>query len=206
MIRPHIVKLGVLTALFPLFMGLGSAVTRAQENVDEQSVAGVSELSESEEALLDPNLYIGIEEAYELNMKLKPEKHVKGEEIPTLFFTLWQHQLLQEAKQFAFTANPAKPSRFEEEVLPKEKRAKGLRELSLGGILHFASDNWIVWLNGQRVTPEAIPNEVIDIKVNEDFIELRWFDEYSNLIFPIRLRPHQRFNLDSRIFLPGSPS
>jgi hypothetical protein len=32
---------------------------------------------------------------------------------------------------------------------------------------------------------------------------MKWFDEYTNQVFPIRLRPHQRFNIDARMFLPG---
>ena len=70
--------------------------------------------------------------------------------------------------------------------------------------MYSQADNWVVWLNGQRVTPEAIPKEIMDIKVRKDYVELKWYDSFSNLIYPVRLQPHQRFNLDSRIFLPGA--
>ena len=76
------------------------------------------------------------------------------------------------------------------------------------GLIHtfvYASgEDWVVWLNGQRVTPEAVPKQIIDIQVKNDYIELKWFDSWTNLIYPVRLRPHQRFNLDTRIFLPGT--
>jgi hypothetical protein len=44
----------------------------------------------------------------------------------------------------------------------------------------------------------------MDIKVSRAYIDLKWFDGYTNKIYPIRLRPQERFNLDSRIFLPGT--
>ena len=85
----------------------------------------------------------------------------------------------------------------------EKKVAPGIRELQLGGIMYQSAKDWVVWLNGFRVTPGALPDRVIDLAVHDDYIDLVWFDEYTNLVYPIRLRPHQRFNLDSRIYLPG---
>lgn len=122
-------------------------------------------------------------------------------EIPTLFFTLWQYSLLKEARKGGFT-NRA-PAPYETEQKSDEDRVKGIREISLSGILYHSLDTWTVWLNGERVTPDAIPKEIMDIQVKSDHIDLKWYDAFTNQIFPIRLRTHQRFNLDSRIFLPG---
>lgn len=93
-----------------------------------------------------------------------------------------------------------------DENAPVREVKPGIRELRLGGILHGGSSQWIIWLNGMRVTPASVPEQVIDLKVRGEFIEIVWYDEYSELIFPIRLRPHERFNLDSRMFLPGIAS
>lgn len=79
----------------------------------------------------------------------------------------------------------------------------GIRELSLAGILYKGQENWTIWLNGTRMTPQAYSNQIHEIKVSEDYVDIKWFDPYTNIVFPIRLRPHQRFNLDTRIFLPG---
>lgn len=89
---------------------------------------------------------------------------------------------------------------------PVKEVKPGIRELRLGGILYTGNTNWIIWLNGMRVTPAALPEQVIDLKVKNEYIEIVWYDEYSELIFPIRLRPHERFNLDSRMYLPGIAS
>jgi hypothetical protein len=53
------------------------------------------------------------------------------------------------------------------------------------------------------VTPEALPEEIMDLKVYKEHVDLKWLDYYTNRIFPIRIRAHQRFNMDTRIFLPG---
>lgn len=78
-----------------------------------------------------------------------------------------------------------------------------IREITLGGILYAGKKDWTIWLNGQRVTPKAQPEEIVSLKVFKDYIELKWLDQKSLKVYPIRLRPHQRFNLDNNLFLPG---
>jgi hypothetical protein len=128
------------------------------------------------------------------SLKLFPEQ---VDELPTLFFTKWQHALLQEARE-GYTTRP--PDATDE----SGTIVRGPREISLGGIVYSSDDKWVVWLNKQRVTPDALPREVMDLKVSTDYVELKWYDSYTNQIFPIRLRAHQRFNIDSKIFLPGT--
>jgi len=129
---------------------------------------------------------------------------VKPQEIGTLVFTLWQHALLQDAKRLFTTRRPTDADMAAAaDGSAAQAKPRGVRELGLNGILYKNKDNWIVWLNGKRMAPGAIPKEIIDIKVTKDYIDLKWFDAYTNLIYPVRIRPHQRFNLDSRIFLPG---
>ena len=79
----------------------------------------------------------------------------------------------------------------------------GVREINLAGIVYLSAGDWTIWLNGQKVTPSRLPPEILDIKVRKNSIKLKWFDEYTNQIFPIKLKTHQRFNIDTRIFLPG---
>jgi hypothetical protein len=58
-------------------------------------------------------------------------------------------------------------------------------------------------LNNSRVTPSDLPQSIIDIHVFKEFIELKWYDTVTKQVYPIRLRPNQKFNLDTNIFLPG---
>ncbi len=129
-------------------------------------------------------------------------------DMSSLFFTYWQHQAIQDAKNdHRGVSRP--PTEAELRALNKVDEKENIRVdpekryVSLGGIVYKGNKNWTVWLNGKRVTPRAVPREAIDLRVYEDYIEVRWFDEYSNQVFPLRLRAHQRFNLDMRIFLPG---
>ncbi len=188
-----------LSLMICCLLGWPATAVQAQ---DMAATSGVAENLPTDDDKIDPNIYVGLEETFRRNTKLRSPDVAPGD-FKTLFFTLWQHVLLQEAKRTFRTRRPNPAEMQRDAVVPQEERPRGIRELALSGILYKTGDDWIVWLNGQRVTPDAIPSQVIDIQVSNDYIELKWFDEYTNLIYPVRLQPHQRFNLDTRIFLPG---
>lgn len=193
----------VLPALFLAVLMSGTVSVQAQPQANAaqggNATQGVIDNAVAP-AAMDAEVYKNLEGAYKTHLKLgRPD--FNPAEFSSLFYTIWQHNLLQDAKRLFRTR---KPGEYEEPVSEDPvQRERGLRELSVGGILYKTSDDWIVWMNGQRVTPDAIPKEVIDIKVNKEYVELKWLDTYKNLIYPVRIRPHQRFNLDTRIFLPG---
>ncbi len=121
-------------------------------------------------------------------------------QIPSLFFTPSEQSLIAEARLGLTTRAPTDSElrQAEDGNIPR-----GPRELSLGGIIYASSSDWSIWMNGQKITPKRLPPEILDIKVRKKYIKLKWFDAYTNQIFPIKLKPHQRFNIDTRIFLPG---
>lgn len=124
---------------------------------------------------------------------------------PSLVFTPSQYALLREAR-VGFNTRAPSMSELKTDADPNDpnyKLSAMLRNVTLGGIAFETPDNWTIWLNNARVTPDAIPAEAVDLRVYKDFIELKWFDAYTNQVYPVRLRPNQKFNLDSRIFLPG---
>lgn len=128
---------------------------------------------------------------------------VQLNQIPSLFFTSDEAALIASVRSGVIARPPTErelnEGDREEEVRPEP----GIRELSLGGIVYKSSSDWTIWMNGQKITPDRIPPQVLDIRVRKDHIKLKWFDPYTNQIFPIKLKPHQRFNVDTRIFLPG---
>jgi len=77
------------------------------------------------------------------------------------------------------------------------------RYIRLGGILFNSSSDWTIWLNKVRVTPKALPEEILDLRVFKQYVEMKWYDKYTKQILPVRIRPHQSFHMDQRIFLPG---
>lgn len=150
----------------------------------------------------DPLMSVSISQSMQ-NLSRLRQPDVKPQELSSLFFTLWQYQLLQDAKRLYHTH----PVPIEDIKNSGDARAKprSVRELSVGGILYRGPEDWTVYLNGQRITQDrnTLPDQVMDIKVAEDHIDLKWFDTFTNLIFPVRLREHQRFNLDVRMFITG---
>lgn len=125
--------------------------------------------------------------------------------IPSMFFTPSQYALLREARLGFNTRLPTKSELANAGAsdAPNAGADAVIRDISLGGIAFNTPDDWTIWLNGARVTPDAMPKEAIDLRVYHDYVELKWFDAVTNQIFPVRLRTNQKFNLDARIFLPG---
>ena len=105
----------------------------------------------------------------------------------------------REAMKEALKSDNEEREQRSEKIKPPEDQ----RYIHLQGILYSSADEWVVWMNGQKITPEALPREVVGFKVYESYVEMRWFDEYTNKIIPLRLHPMQRFHIDTRMFLPG---
>lgn len=78
-----------------------------------------------------------------------------------------------------------------------------IRRISLAGVVFRSSDDWVLWLNGYKVTPFALLPEIVEIKVNNDSVHLKWFDIGMNNIISISLRPHQTYDIVTGILLPG---
>jgi hypothetical protein len=145
-------------------------------------------------------------EAVEENVPTPYSKQdVNPNSIPSMLFTVWEYNTLQEAQKNIGRAlvRPIEDFEVGEEPEAVSRPPPEERYISLAGIVYGGRKSWTIWLNGQRVTPQALPEEILDLKVYREYIEIKWFDEYTRGIFPIRIKPHQRFNLDTRIFLPG---
>lgn len=103
---------------------------------------------------------------------------------------------------------PPEPRQIVREPAPEPEKfvpptEPSIRELYLSGIAYNGPEKWTIWLNGSRVTPSNIPEEIFRINVENEFVEIIWHDKQTHNVYPIRLRPNQRFNLDARMFLPG---
>ncbi|NCO02966.1 MAG: hypothetical protein GW903_02105 [Alphaproteobacteria bacterium] len=122
--------------------------------------------------------------------------------IGPVFFTDSEIELVRNARKGLVTRAPT-PAELNELTGEETAIPLGPRNIKLGGIVYTGEKDWTIWLNNQQVRPNAIPSEVLDLNVYKEYIEIEWFDEYTNKIFPIRMRPNQTFNIDSRIFIPG---
>lgn len=199
-------KFFLFTGAFFLLMAAMPATLSAQELFDVDKIPYPPQNAEQSQAQNEEQpLQEEAETAPQQQADRGPPRF-DMDSFPSLIFTYWELASIQDSKNSRGMTRPP----TQEEIVQEENEAvaetppePGIRTIVLGGIAFKTADNWTIWLNDQRVTPTAIPKEVLDLKVYENYIEIKWFDEYKNQIVPIRIRPHQRFNLDSRIFLPG---
>lgn len=91
-----------------------------------------------------------------------------------------------------------------QEGRPEEPRSY-TRVVSLAGLIYTGPQDWTFWLNGQQITPANVPEEVQDLYVTKYYIDFGWLDREHNELYPIRLRPHQSFHLDTKTFFTGTP-
>lgn len=133
---------------------------------------------------------------------------INPETIPSVLFMFWEHSAIKDAKRARGLARPPSEDELAREIGSRQEELRVKppaeeRDITLGGIVYHKANDWTIWLNGKRVTPDALPEEVIDLRVFDEYIELKWYDNWTNQIFPLRMKAHQRFNIDTRIFLPG---
>lgn len=119
----------------------------------------------------------------------------------SLMFTAEEHARIMAALGRRQLAAPAAP-------LPTVQEGQVIdRVLHLSGIVYANPRDWTIWLNGRRITPREQPDEVRGLRVSRDAIELQWYDAVNEAVVPVRLRPQQRFSLDTHSFVPvvGDP-
>lgn len=118
--------------------------------------------------------------------------------ITSLLFTGPEHREVIIARRSAGNVRAPESS-------PKDGSVPGEedRYVHLQGIVYTSKEDWVIWLNGVRIAPDALPKEALSIEVYRNYIEIRWYDDFTNQIIPLRLRPLQKFNIDTRTFLPG---
>jgi hypothetical protein len=74
--------------------------------------------------------------------------------------------------------------------------------ISLAGIVYVSKNDWVIWLNGERVTQKNMPQRLIGVTVKPDRVHLRWMDIPHQRIINITLEPHQQYLLDSDTIVP----
>ena len=188
-------SLGVFTVLCNLMLGVVQAQP-AEPSVP--SVATTRPVAINFHSPIASSSEEGLVVAIERVDRIKPD--VDLNQIPSLFFTPSEQSLVAEAR-LGLTARAPTGTELKQAELGNVPI--GPRELALGGIVYLSSTDWTIWLNGEKITRNRLPSEIYDIDVKKNYVRLKWFDAYTNQIFPVKLRAHQRFNIDTRIFLPG---
>jgi hypothetical protein len=146
-----------------------------------------------------PNIQVIDRVNQDVDQEIKRLDKVEGG-VPSLLFTEGEYASLMAAIASYRSGNYLSPG----DVDPAfDVPMISNRHLVLAGISYGNGQNWVIWLNGTRMTPESLSPEVRDIKVYKNYVEVRWFDDVTQAVIPVRLRPNQRFNLDTQSFNPG---
>lgn len=77
------------------------------------------------------------------------------------------------------------------------------RQINLSGVFYRSPTDWVVWLNGRKVTPNDRPRELVGIKVERDRVHIKWFDIGMGKVISLTLRPRQTYDIVSGVLLPG---
>ncbi len=89
----------------------------------------------------------------------------------------------------------------EESKTPIPKR----RIIRLSGVYYRAPGDWVVWMNGQKVTPANLLPEIVSIHVSPSSrVHLQWYDIGLNEVIALTLRPNQTYDITSGVLLPGA--
>jgi len=78
-----------------------------------------------------------------------------------------------------------------------------VRKIVLSGVSYKSPNDWVVWINGQKIVPGLMLKEIVDIKVERDLVHLKWFDIGLNGVLNITLRPHDTYDIVTGVLLPG---
>lgn len=186
LLKPNMLKLSLYAAVAFVFMYAGA--TNAQDNID--SIASMA----SDEAKIEI-------------VKL-PQPPIS--QLKPLFWNNAELSIISQIKRGVIKVVPIDDSLVIEDLLndgdipiiTKTKKYKVPRDLRLSALIYNSKDDWSVWLNGMKITPDSDVTEVRYLNVNENYIEIKWFDAVTNKIYPVRIKPDQRYNIDTGLFLP----
>lgn len=86
------------------------------------------------------------------------------------------------------------------EIIPQ------VRTITLTGVLYKNPDDWLIWLNGQKLNPHNLFKEIVDIQVFKDSrVRLKWYDIGLDGVIDVTMRPHQKYDIVTGLLLPVPP-
>ena len=125
--------------------------------------------------------------------------------MPSIVFTYWEHIEVKRARSGIGSAPQRNTAdrQASAPIVTAVKPPAEARFINMQALIYNGPEDWVVHINNKRITPAAFPEEILEMNVTEDYVEMRWYDAYLRQIIPIRMRPNQRFNIDSLMFVSG---
>ncbi len=86
----------------------------------------------------------------------------------------------------AATTKTAPKDNFSNSTVEEVKQALNLQDLPnffLSSIMYFSPDSWTIWLDGKKITPSKMPENIMIERVEEGVVQIRWiFKEFAELL------------------------
>jgi hypothetical protein len=83
----------------------------------------------------------------------------------------------------------------EAEVLAQRLAPAGVGDIRLGAVMYYGPDDWTLWLQGEKWTPETSRDDLRVLEVTEDAVRLWWRNEDDATEHEITLRPNESFQI-----------
>lgn len=83
----------------------------------------------------------------------------------------------------------------EAEMMALRLVPSGKGDIRLGAVLYFGPNDWVLWLQGEKWTPETARDDLQVLDVAEDHVRLLWQKNKGEKAVEILLKPHQAYRL-----------
>ena len=95
------------------------------------------------------------------------------------------------AKEFSLFLTKEEQARYNKKEEPNEHKGDCLH---LQAIMYTNDSNWCFWLNGEKITPHAIPASIRIKEVTEEHLSFIWKTKGKEI--PVSLRVNERIDLN----------
>jgi hypothetical protein len=83
---------------------------------------------------------------------------------------------------------------YEAEMLARKLPPAPEGDIHLGAVLYYSPDDWTLWLQGEKWTPETVRGDLRVLEVTEDGVRLMWRDD-KRQEHEITLKPNQSYQI-----------
>ncbi len=102
----------------------------------------------------------------------------------------------------AQAASPPRASLFltpqeehEAAALARRLAPSGKGNIHLGAILYYGANDWTLWLQGEKWTPETSREDIEVLDVSEDRVRVLWNNPENKKQVEVVLRPNQSYQI-----------
>jgi hypothetical protein len=92
-----------------------------------------------------------------------------------------------------FTAQEA----HEAEVLAQKLAPAGQGDIHLGAVMYYGTNDWTLWLQGEKWTPETSRDDLRVLEVTATAVRLSWRDEEDKTTREITLKPNESYQIST---------